>query len=70
METVDNPGWFITIDLDETKWDHINLESNVMEKNGTDWYFYEIKEGKFKASGDPTKLEFLLVKFKEIIEQN
>jgi hypothetical protein len=45
------------------------LESNLIENSEQDWFFYEIKEGKYKANGDPSKLEFLLKKFKEIIEK-
>jgi hypothetical protein len=70
IDTVDNPGWFITIDLDETKWSDLEIESELIEKNKDDWFFYKIKESKFKASGDPSKLDLLLKTFKEIIEEH
>lgn len=69
IDTVDNPGWFITIDLVFTKMQNLNLDIGTIEQGENDWYFYGIKNGKFAASGDINKLEFLLSKFKEIVEQ-
>lgn len=69
INTVDNPGWYITIDLAFTKLSNVELSMDTIEHGENDWYFYIIKDGVYKASGDINKLEFLLLKFKEITEQ-
>ena len=66
--TVDNPGWSITIDLENTNLEHLEIENDTIERSENDWYFFEIKNKKFRAAGDLTKLAFLLTKFKEIVE--
>lgn len=68
IQTVDNPGWWITIDLDETEYADVFYDAPTVEISETDWYFYRFEKKKFTASGDLTKLEFLLCKFRETIE--
>lgn len=62
IETLDNPGWWIKIDLEGT-----SLENAIFElteyKSELDWFFIKVKDCKFDASGDPTKLEFLITYF-------
>lgn len=70
IETVDNPGWFITINIEETSIEKAKINSVSIENSETDWYFYKIEDFKYKASGDPSKLKFLLEKFKDIAENN
>jgi hypothetical protein len=70
IETVSNPGWYLTIDLRDTSLEHLYIESGTVEKSDDDWYFWAIKDKQFKASGDLKKLSFLLNKFREIVEEN
>lgn len=70
IETIDNPGWHITIDLAETSLENLSIEYSLSETSEKDWYGYSIKDGKFKASGDSTKLLFLLNLFRKIVEEN
>ncbi len=70
IETLDNPGWSITIDLEQTKFKVKEIDWNFFEKNDNDWFGYKVINGKFEASGDPFKLEFLIKRFKQIIEEN
>jgi len=37
------------------------------EISESDWYAIKIKDKKFQAAGDPTKLDFLLGKFRELV---
>jgi hypothetical protein len=69
INTVSNPGWYITIDLAFTKLENVELDVGTIENGESDWYFYAIKNKQYKASGDSRKLEFLLLKFKEITEK-
>ena len=68
IETVSNPGWYISIDLNYTAMTSMNIDIGTVEKGENDWYFYRIKDGQYQASGDPSKLAFLLSKFKELAE--
>lgn len=68
IESLDNPGWSIQIDLADTLVSELNIEYNLFETNDNDWYGFSVKDSLFHAIGDPYKLEFLLRKFKELIE--
>lgn len=70
IETVSNPGWYITIDLTGTSLEELYIENDTIEKSDDDWYFFGIKDKQFKASGDLKKISFLLNTFKEIVEEN
>jgi hypothetical protein len=69
IHTVDNPGWWISIDLTDTEYEDIYYEAPTVEISDTDWYFYRFEKKKFTASGDLSKLEFLLCKFREQLEK-
>ncbi|HXD93130.1 MAG TPA: immunity 53 family protein [Bacteroidia bacterium] len=70
ITTIDNPGWTVIINLQETRLENLSLDSGLIEKNENDWFIYEIENSTFIGNGDPTKLIFLLEKFKEIAENN
>jgi len=70
IETLDNPGWRISIDLEGVlptieDQDWVKVEND----EDTDWYIYKIENAKFVASGDPTKLGVLIGVFRKIVEQ-
>jgi len=68
IETVSNPGWYITIDLRDTPLEDLVLKMDTVNKGADDWYFYNFEDSKFKASGDLNKIHFLLNEFKKIVE--
>jgi hypothetical protein len=68
IETLDNSGWSVIIDLKDTNLENLEREYRLIENSDEDWYTLSIKDSKFQASGDSFKLETLLYKFKEIIE--
>lgn len=70
IDTLDNPGWSVDINLEDTELHGLELENEMVENSEEDWYSFEIKENVFKAAGDPQKLIFLLQKFKEIVQAN
>ncbi len=68
IDTLDNPGWTISIDLEDSI---VKLESfpwKLNKKSDDDWYNFRVENDKFEATGDPSKLEFLILKFKELVE--
>ncbi len=70
IDTLDNPGWHVVIDVESTELSDVNFDGYTMENGNDDWYFIEMKNRQFRATGDPSKLEFLLSNFKEIVEQH
>ena len=68
IETVDNPGWYLEIDLRNTSLEHLEIVNTLVEKSENDWHFYDVKDKMFRGSGDLKKLNFLLSKFREITE--
>lgn len=70
ITTVDNPGWAVDIDITETELDGLEIEYRLDEKNDNDWFGISITKGKYNASGDPSKLEFLLENFRALVESS
>ncbi|UOK42181.1 MULTISPECIES: immunity 53 family protein [Flavobacterium] len=67
IETIDNPGWTVSIDLSETPLENLNFERNV-DNGRFDWYFIKTADKVFEAHGDPSKLsEILKIFLDEII---
>ncbi|MBL0319045.1 MAG: hypothetical protein IPP74_07130 [Alphaproteobacteria bacterium] len=69
LYTVDNPGWRLQVELVGTKLENLNIERESYEISETDWYTFIIKDKKFDAAGDPSKLEILIENFKRIVDQ-
>lgn len=67
INTLDNPGWEITIDLTDTEIILVDEEWKIYQKNDQDWYGYKICDNVFNAAGDPKKLNFIISLFKEKI---
>ncbi|MDP2923713.1 MAG: immunity 53 family protein [Candidatus Omnitrophota bacterium] len=63
IETLDNPGWSVEIDLNDTKCADKNF-SKINIKNGDDdWIICKVSKNKFIGHGDPDKLETILKTF-------
>ena len=65
INTLDNPGRDISIDLIDTEVKLNDLKWQYFEKSEKDWFGYKIEKNVFNASGDPTKLTYLISLFKE-----
>lgn len=62
INTTDNPGWSVTIDLVDTSLDHFYYhEESINSLN--DWFIINSNGKIFSASGDFHKLNFVLEKF-------
>ncbi len=68
IETLDNPGWNIKIDLEETNVLLNKKEWQLFELANDNWVGYKIENNIYNASGDPEKLELLILIFKQIVE--
>jgi len=69
IETLDNPGWHVKINLNGTELQEIEYDSGLIENNEHDWFYINVKDEIFDAHGDPNKLYFILSKFKELVLQ-
>jgi len=68
ITTLDNPGWSVSININETELEGLEIEYKLEERLESDWYGIAAKKGKFDACGDPSKLELLLETFRQIVE--
>ena len=65
IETLDNPGWSIKINIDDTELEDKPFEEIVMDNGDGDWLFCKIKDRQFHGAGDPSKLKKIIEIFVE-----
>lgn len=66
IETLDNPGWVLRIDLGDTDLHNLEVERVIDERSETDWVQYEVKERQFIACGGIFNLEEMIGLFFEL----
>jgi len=64
IETLDNPGWAIKIDLKDTSVAMKKFADILEKQTESDWFGFELRDGAFFGYGDPSKLPFLLKAFR------
>lgn len=69
IETLDNPGWHVKIELKET--DYVDLQPNELswDKGDNDWFKCSISNEIFDGCGDCMKLEMIMGIFKKWIDE-
>lgn len=60
IDTLDNPGWVVLVDLVGTDLQTLQMEPIIEEKTEGDWLHCKIDNGKFVGNGGPLKLEAIL----------
>jgi hypothetical protein len=68
IETLDNPGWIITIDLLETELEDCEFLEISAKRSDNDWINCLVKNGKFQGAGGSLNLLEILNVFKEWVE--
>ena len=66
INTLDNPGWGLTIDLKETPLEgkeFKTVERGLEDDDSVDWHRVWVENCKFEGRGDASKLNFLLNAF-------
>lgn len=63
IESLDNPGWMVTIDLIETPLQNIPMSPVREERSRRDWLLCEVDNNQFRGQGDPQKLLRILELF-------
>lgn len=69
IETLDNPGWDIKIDLKGTILENEIKNYTFTKINDDDWFGIKVENAEFYAFGDSNKLSFLLELFKSFVEE-
>lgn len=72
IETLDNPGWSVEIDLEETELACRGGYHNKFDNSESDWLDIRIGDSKFAGAGDPGKLNVILnefIRFKRSVER-
>lgn len=70
IETLDNPGWSIQIDLSDTILSGKKLEEISIDISDSNWYRVSSNGSSFIGAGDQHKLKVLLESFKEFVGSN
>ncbi len=63
IDTLDNPGWTVTIDLAGTKLEGLVSARQRIDRDEDDWAQYEVRGQQFIACGGPLNLEELIDMF-------
>jgi hypothetical protein len=70
VESIDNPGWYIKIDLADTPLKGKEFQKVDVDNGEDDWIMCRVVNDIFDGAGDPFKLEEILKVFKEWVEYN
>jgi hypothetical protein len=65
IDTLDNPGWTVEIDLTRTALARATLPENMDERSERDWIVCSAGEGAFRGAGVPRNLAEILARFLE-----
>ena len=60
IETMDNPGWSVTINLDYTNLEGKEFQPVKHLESEESWVECQVEDNRFRGSGDPGRLEEIL----------
>jgi Immunity protein 53 len=66
--TIDNPGWYLKISLDETELQNRDFQQIDINRSENDWIYCSVEEKIFKGFGGPFNLPEILLIFREWAE--
>lgn len=76
IDTLDNPGWSLEVELTDTYLDGVEFEErsyglgDEARASGENWLVCRVKDGKFLGYGGPRKLEEIINVFLSWAKQN
>jgi Immunity protein 53 len=68
IDTLDNPGWSVQIDLVETPLSDETFNTIDHQRSANDWIYCRVQKEKFEGSGGPQNLEEILDVFRKWAE--
>lgn len=66
--TLDNPGWYLEVSLEDTSKDGTVIPRQLIERSETDWVDVETKDNTFRAYGGPGNLAEIINLFVMFVE--
>jgi len=70
VATIDNPGWSVDINIENTEIEEKTFEKLVIEKSENDWIHCCIKDCVFQGRGGSKNLIEILDIFKDFVTKN
>ena len=67
IETLDNPGWLLEVDLTDTSAEQIRTNRIEQHVSETDWYSYQINENGFVGACGSCNLDALISAFLALV---
>lgn len=67
IDTLDNPGWKVTIDLRETAWETLTISRKIIERSEHDWVQMEVANQQFVGCGGAKNLEEVIQLFLDTV---
>ena len=68
LESLDTPGWLVTIDLEGTALEDRSVPKIELETSPKDWLAWEVSQNRFRGQGDPSKL-LAIVRIFQVLAQ-
>jgi Immunity protein 53 len=68
IDTLDNPGWTVTVDLKDTPWERLVVLRRVSERSEKDWVQIEVDGGRFTGCGGSGNLDEILELFLDLVK--
>ena len=65
INTLDNPGWFVKIDLVDTDLENKRFETVEIDNSDNDWMVCRVNSNIFEGFGNTSKLQGILEVFKD-----
>jgi hypothetical protein len=70
IDTIDNPGWLVKIDLRGTPSEGKEFPEMNINNGDRDWLTCAVKDTKFIGAGDPSKLALILDSFLRFVKSS
>jgi hypothetical protein len=68
IEALDNPGWHLTVDLNDTGYENKEFSGVIIERTENDWVHCFVRNRKFEGAGGVLNLSEIIEKFRAWIE--
>lgn len=70
IDTLDNPGWSIFIDISGTELESVTFNSIKIERSEEDWIHCKVEDNQFRGAGGSLNLLELLDTFRSWVISN
>jgi hypothetical protein len=70
IDTLDNPGWMISIDLRETIFERYQFNELRIDRSKDNWIICKLENGVFKGNGGAGNLEEIIGIFRNWVDAN